>query len=106
MTISDLQKTVRDFHSRLKRDALSPENRILDIASEAGELAKEVLKITAYGSKSFSTSESLGEELGDLLYSVLSLCEECGLKAEDLLNESLRKYEKRIQTTGQLGSSA
>ena len=42
-----------------------PQARMLDLASEVGELAKEVLKATGYGTRPLAPTASLEEELGD-----------------------------------------
>ena len=42
-----------------------PQARMLDLASEVGELAKEVLIATGYGTRPLAPTVSLEEELGD-----------------------------------------
>ncbi len=100
-----MQAKLKDFHLKISRKPLRPEIRLMDVSSEIGELTKEILKATEYGSKTFFATSEFKEELGDLLYSVLSLCEECDLSAEELLQKTLAKYESRWSKTGQLGSS-
>ena len=78
--------------------------RVLDIQSELGELAKEVLKATNYGTTEFNPTEEFELEFGDVLYSLLSLGTECGLDAEKALNAVLEKYKKRITEKKSMGS--
>ena len=44
------------------------------------------------------------EELGDVLYSLLSLAEESGVDAETALDRVLAKYKKRIESSDNMGS--
>ena len=46
-----------------------PQARMLDLSSEVGELAKEVLKATGYGTRPLAPTPSMEEELGDCLAS-------------------------------------
>lgn len=78
--------------------------RILDIQSELGELSKEVLKNSKYGTEEFVFSEDFEMEFGDVLYSLLSLGNECGLDAEKALDKVLDKYKKRIEDKKSMGS--
>ena len=78
--------------------------RILDIQSELGELGKEVLKASRYGTEGFAKTEDFEMELGDALYSILSLANETGIDAEVALDKVLEKYRKRIENKGNMGS--
>lgn len=78
--------------------------RILDIQSELGELAKEYLKNSKYGTKNFDLTEDFKLEYGDVLYSLLSLGNEVGLNAEEELDKVLEKYRKRIIDKYSMGS--
>lgn len=80
-----------------------PQLRMLDLTSEVGELAKEVLKSTAYGTKPFTPTASLEEELGDCLFSLLCLSQCLGLEGEAALGKALEKYEKRFAERGTIG---
>ena len=73
-------------------------SRILDITSEAGELAKEVLKSTNYGQGETETviTRDLEGEYGDLLYSVLALGLENNLDIPHILENTIEKMERRI----------
>ena len=68
-----------------------------------GELAKEVLRSTAYGTKPFTPTASLEEELGDCLFSLLCLSQCLGLEGEAALGKALEKYEKRFAERGTIG---
>lgn len=80
-----------------------PQARMLDLASEVGELAKEVLKATGYGTRPLAPTASLEEELGDCLFSLLCLSQCLGLEGEAALGKALEKYEKRFAERGTIG---
>lgn len=78
--------------------------RIIDLASEVGELSKEVLKGTNYGSKNFKITEEWKGEIGDVLFSLICIANQTDTNLEDSLNYVLDKYEKRFTNKGDLGS--
>ena len=78
--------------------------RICDIQSEMGELAKEYLKASDYGTKDFVVTKDFELEMGDVLYSILSLANETGVDANACLDSVLEKYQKRINKNKTLGS--
>ena len=79
--------------------------RLADIQSELGELSKEILKATRYGKTETPTRhESIEDEYGDLLFSVLALGVELKTDPEYCLRKSIEKYNKRLEETGQIGS--
>ena len=79
--------------------------RLADIQSELGELSKEILKATRYGKTETPTRhESIEDEYGDLLFSVLALGVELKADPEYCLRKSIEKYNKRLEETGQIGS--
>lgn len=80
-----------------------PASRVLDLASEVGELAKDVNESTDYGTSRAAATVSPGE-LGDALFCVLALAAETGIDAEEALTGALAKYEDRIDTRNSPGS--
>ncbi len=87
-----LQLMVTEFNQKrlLKVDRSL---RVLDLSSEIGEVCK------------LAFSEGVGkkieinkweEELGDVLYSLLSLMSELDIEAEKALSKVLEKYQGRI----------
>lgn len=97
-----MQKTVEKFNKKLNK--MPAHSRILDIQSELGELAKEYLKASNYGEGQFVVSEDFKMELGDVLYSLVSLASETGLDAKELLKNVINKYEKRLKKSNSIGS--
>jgi NTP pyrophosphatase (non-canonical NTP hydrolase) len=97
------QRQVSDFAHR-RHLLYDSAVQALDVASEAGEVAKEVLLATDYGRRAFQSWPELVGELGDLLYSVLALAEACGADAAEALGHALSKYEQRLIERGMAGS--
>ena len=83
----------------------SVEARALDLVSEVGEVAKEVLKGTAYGREPFSPTDAWAGELGDAFFSLLCVANGTGVDLKAALQEAIIKYERRIALRGDLGSS-
>lgn len=101
--MNDWQRRVTDFACR--RDLLhDPVTHALGLASEVGELAKEVLLATDYGRRAAQFRPDLAGELGHALYGLLALAEACGVDAEDALGEALEKHELRVAQCATPGS--
>lgn len=82
----------------------------LDLMSELGEVAKELLLATAYGERPFAdrdaqSSQRLATELGDALYSLCLLASAADVDLEEAFTTTLQKYEARWQAIGQTGST-
>ena len=91
--MDEQQQRVKDWMARYGLGT-DPQVRMLDLSSEVGELAKEVLRSTAYGTRPFTPTASL-----ELL--CLSQC--LGLEGEAALGKALEKYEKRFAERGTIG---
>lgn len=98
-----LQKQVAAFvkANRIETDV---SHRVLDLASEVGEVAKEVLKSTNYGTRNFKSGENWRSELGDVMFSLACVANSTGVDLEKALTEVLEKYRERIGRTRQAGS--
>ena len=78
--------------------------RLLDIQSEIGELAKEYLKHSSYGTSEFELNDDFILEYGDVLYSFLSLADELNIDSKFALDKVINKYKARIEKHGSMGS--
>jgi len=79
--------------------------RCLDLVSEVGEVAKELLKASDYGTQQmFDLTRETEEELGDCLFSLLAMCDSLGIDAYDALEGALEKYRTRWENHGSVGS--
>ncbi len=102
-----MQKLVDDFNNQKNahKKTMPVSARILDIQSELGELAKEYLKSTKYGTQENNKISSDFEmEFGDVLYSLLSLASETNINAEKALKLVIEKYRNRLNLSNQMGS--
>lgn len=90
------QRRAADFAAKhnLHHD---PRVYALDLMSELGEVAKEILLATDYGKRPYSQNEAIAGELGDTLYSLCQLATAAGVDLEDAFSQTLRKYEARWQ---------
>lgn len=95
--MEELQRKVEDFCKEYGESP--PEHRVLDTLSELGEVAKEVLLMSDYGRKPLEETrkEELELELGDLLYSLITLANYFEIDLKKALEKVLRKYEKRLE---------
>ena len=78
----------------------------LDLMSELGEVAKEILIATDYEKRPFQSSPELQSELGDALYSLCQLATPANVDIEEAFTATLAKYEARWQKKGHIGSLA
>lgn len=101
-----MQKLVKDFNDKKKchKTPMPAYARLMDITSESGKLSREYLRATKYGTKELKTTSKLKMEYGGLLYSVLSLGNEMGLKADTCLNMALKEYQERMDKNETMSS--
>ena len=93
--MKNIQKKVKLFCENNKLN--SPvEHRVLDTMSELGEVAKEILKMSDYGDRPIQYNDNLKMELGDLLYSIITIANVFDIDLDEALNEVLKKYEQRM----------
>lgn len=102
MNIQELQDEIQKFVEKYKLDS-PPEFRVLDLTSEVGEVSKEILKITSYGTKPLKKNKEIESELGDVLYSLIVVANKLNINLEEALNMVLDKYKKRLKK-GSAGS--
>lgn len=77
--------------------AIDTKLRALDLSSEVGEVCKLAF---AEGTGQQIPKEKWKEELGDTLYSLLSLLTDLGIDADQALSVVLTKYQSRISRHG------
>lgn len=98
MTIQEMQGAVDAWIGQFAEGYFSPEVMILRLAEELGELAREVSH--EYGPKQKKPGEepsSVGHELGDLLFVLISFANSLGLDLEQIFGEVMQKFETRDQ---------
>lgn len=80
-----------------------PAYRLLDLTAEVGELAADANAATEYGAEPSSFGVER-DELGDALFALLALSDALDIDAGEALEESLAKYERRLDRTGSADS--
>ncbi len=95
-TVKELQREVEEFCKKNEWNAKT-EYCILDLASEVGELAKELILASDYGLKEPEFSTNTEVELGDCLFSLILVANSLNIDLEKALEKALAKYEERIK---------
>lgn len=95
-TLKELQREVEEFCKKNKWYA-STEYCVLDLMSEVGELAKELILASNYGLKEPQFSANTELELGDCLFSLILVANALNIELEKALEKALAKYEKRLK---------
>lgn len=103
MPLPAMQQRIAEFVATHHLEAPVPA-RLLDLTSELGELAKEVLKSSHYGRHPFTPTENWPGELADALFALICLANTTGVDLQIALDHALEKYTHRLTTTGQAGS--
>lgn len=93
-TAKQLQDEVKLFCKKNKIE--SPiEFRLLDLTSEVGEVAKEILKMNNYGRNKLQKNDEIEMELGDVFYSLITIANYFDVDLEKALIKAIEKYAKR-----------
>lgn len=79
--------------------------RIMDLVSEVGEVVRDATKSAEYGLKE-DELEVKKDEIGDVMFSLLAVCNDLGVNAEEALDEAVAKYRERIEEKGDAGSGS
>jgi len=103
MTLNEAQVLVKNFVDE-RNIGTSVENRMLDVLSEAGELAKELLKSSDYGKKPFEKNFGFENEFGDIFFSLICLANQTNINLQDSIETALIKYEARFIDHQHIGS--
>lgn len=103
MELIEIQREIERFINEKGLDS-TLYVRVIDLVSEVGEMAKEVLKGSEYGKRTFKSNENLESEMGDILFSLICLANITDINLEDSLKKVLNKYEKRFSIKGNIGS--
>ncbi|MBC8331070.1 MAG: nucleotide pyrophosphohydrolase [Anaerolineae bacterium] len=99
------QQIVREFTQEHQLQ-ISTVSRLLDLVSELGEVAKDILESTHYGREAFQPSESWDTELGDTFFSLICLANGTQVNLDTALTQVLKKYQLRIAQKGSAASDA
>lgn len=100
--MQDLQKKVQEFCDTHNLNT-TPESRLIDVISELGEVAKEILVASNYGNTPLEKNEKIEMEIGDVVFSIIALSNSLGIDTKEALEKVLNKYTKRANK-GSIGS--
>lgn len=100
--VSDAQRRVAGFVATNDLEA-PPAYRLLDAASEFGELAKEINVSTDYGADPTALDVD-ADELGDALFALLAFADAVDVDAARALDRAIDKYDRRLDESGSVGS--
>ncbi|MET3682322.1 NTP pyrophosphatase (non-canonical NTP hydrolase) [Alkalibacillus flavidus] len=97
-TTKEMQERVHAFISQFEEGYFSPLSMTARLTEELGELAREVNHV--YGEKPKKSTESdkaLEEELGDLLFVIMTFANSLNLDLSEAFEQSMSKIETRDQ---------
>jgi NTP pyrophosphatase (non-canonical NTP hydrolase) len=97
---NSLQVLVAEFN-QLHKNQVERHSRVLDLASEVGEVCKLAFSENVNGPVETSKWE---DELADVLYALISLMNDMKIDADRAMRTVLEKYESRLSRTGRMQS--
>ena len=100
----DFQNRVAKFVKEHDLEA-GVEIRLLDLLSDLGEVAKEILIGNQYGKSGFIQTAAWEEELADVFFALICVANTTGVDLNRGLEKVLEKYAKRLQAKGNPGSN-
>lgn len=103
MTLSQWQAEVARFVAAHDLEA-SETARMLDLVSEVGELAKEILQGSNYGRAPVALKATWPLEMGDTLFALICLANATEVDLAPALAQAMAKYRARLEKTGEAGS--
>lgn len=95
-TMKQLQQDVDDYISQFKEGYFTPLEMIVRLTEELGELAREVNHV--YGPKKKKSSEaeaSISEEMGDLLFVLITMANSLNIDLAEAHDTVLEKFNTR-----------
>lgn len=102
-TIKNMQDLVSEIVKKHDLETV-PELRFVDLTSEVGELGKELLKGSNYGTKELEKTKNLSLEVGDTLFSLICLANSLDIDLQTALENVIEKYKVRFNQKGRIGS--
>lgn len=96
LTLEESQKIVQKFIEE-RNWQNPPEDIVLHMLEEFGEVARNVLKMKNYGGQHISNSDiNMGEELADILYNLLKLANTININLSKEFIEKMDKNRERF----------
>jgi len=101
--MKEIQEKIKKFCKDKNLDS-TLEIKVLDLVSEVGEVSKEIIKGTNYGKKDFKITENTESEIGDVLFSLITIANQLDVDLEIALEKVLEKYQKRFEIKKEIRS--
>jgi NTP pyrophosphatase (non-canonical NTP hydrolase) len=96
MNIKEMQNIVDEWIKKNTKGYWQPNNIMLRLMEEVGELAKEINH--KFGEKSQKISDKnkeIGDEIADVFYTIITLANSLNLDLEKIFQAAMKKYEIR-----------
>ena len=97
---STWKTSVKNPYGYFQKDDLA--HAVIGLSAEAGEVLDEFKKWRYYKDGRAFPEERLKDELGDVLYYVFAVCNELGVKPEDIMWQNKNKLRERYAITSKL----
>ena len=81
-----------------------PMTRFADIASEIGELGKELVKSSNYGTQPVVVTDGIKMEFGDVLFCLALFANEMGVDMDECFKMTQAKMKQRFDKKGYISS--
>ena len=100
----DIQKRTAEMTEKYGLNSSDIMMRYADLVSEVGELGKELVLASDYGTKDLQIGEDVAMELGDVVFCLALLANAMGLDLEECFAKTAEKCERRFDERGRIGS--
>lgn len=94
-SLVDIQNYIKDELTERGFDDEAPEQKLLLLVEEIGELARAIRKHAGIKMSAETTQTNLVEEFGDVLILTIDLCNKLGIDAEAAIRDKESKNKKR-----------
>lgn len=94
MALNEMQKQVQDFDCRFGWTKDVPENAVLHMQEEIGEIARNILKRNRYKKGAYDP-DKMNDEITDLLYLTFKLGNLLELKLDDGWERIKKRYSSK-----------
>jgi len=95
MTLSELQKQVKEFDEKFGWTNDTPNQNLIHLQEELGEMARLLLGRDGYKKGEAFTEQDFGEELADTLYLTLKLANQFNINLDEEWASVGERYEAK-----------
>ncbi|MBL7169867.1 MAG: hypothetical protein ISS48_02515 [Candidatus Aenigmarchaeota archaeon] len=106
LTLKDMQKKAKEWNKKIGLDwpKLIHYTHLVEEVGELGEAlaASEGARMPGKGEVGLADHSDVREEIGDTLFSLAAIANECGVDLEDAFNYTLNRYKEKQEKFLQL----